>query len=321
MPQMLRFVIALLLAVATTTLAWVSCADVHDIRRSMALLSAAAYCNPALVETWTCLPCINFTKFNPAPSKVVSLFDAKTDTQGYVLFYMSGGLDVVFRGSASLQNWITDMKALPLKQYPPWSNKTRDPYDVGVPSVHPGFLEAFLSVRDQMYAAILQLCPGICTRKCTIQFAGHSLGAALAAMAQVDYTLFMHDMCGASSYPAVSSGVWTFGEPRVGDEIFSKLYWHKNLVHCRVTHAADVVVHLPPSALGYLHEGNEEVFFFNSSDSGGGNTLCACDPSGPHWEYACEDPRCSDGVKDVEYNTQDHVNYMGYAISNMCMAT
>lgn len=301
----------------TRSPAWLLCVDTDHARSLFALLSAAAYCNPAMVETWTCLPCLNYTALSPAPAKVVPLYDPATDTQGYVLLFRNGGMNVAFRGSVSLLNWITDMKAQPVKPYPPWFNKTRDPY-VGVPSVHPGFIEAFLSIRDQMYQAILSLCPGVCTKQCTVQFTGHSLGAALAALAQADYALSIQDKCGPTGYPMKPLGAWTFGEPRVGDEIFAKLYWHMNLVHCRFTHRGDVVPHLPPMLLNYTHEGLQEEFYYNNSGESDQVTECSCSPEGPRWDFGCEPPQCSNGVPEASLNVEDHLSYMGYPISNMC---
>ncbi len=75
----------------------------------------------------------------------------------------------------------------------------------------------------------------------SVWFAGHSLGAALAALA-------------ADRYPG-TAGVCTLGSPRVGDwhfaESYSKRFGARAL---RYVNDADVVTHLPPP-MPYKHAG------------------------------------------------------------------
>jgi triacylglycerol lipase len=77
----------------------------------------------------------------------------------------------------------------------------------------------------------------------TIWFTGHSLGAALATIAS--------DRFGAGK----AAGLYTFGSPRVGDDVFKASF----TVPCyRFVNNTDVVPHLPPPALlaNYTHVGD-----------------------------------------------------------------
>lgn len=85
-----------------------------------------------------------------------------------------------------------------------------------------------------------------------ITVTGHSLGAALATIAAVD--IFV-----AKNISTESVTLMTFGCPRVGNIFFSE-YAEKNLGHVwRITHAADIIVHLPLMTLGFYHLGPEVI--------------------------------------------------------------
>ena len=64
---------------------------------------------------------------------------------------------------------------------------------------------------------------------------GHSLGAAAAVLAALDYQF-------QSSSKAT---VYTFGQPRVGDHSFSQQVQKKTEEMYRVVHASDIIAHLP----------------------------------------------------------------------------
>jgi triacylglycerol lipase len=110
------------------------------------------------------------------------------------------------------------------------------PWDRPGQFVHLGFKLALDRVWDTLTARLASLTPAR-----SVWFTGHSLGAALAALA-------------ADRYPA-TAGVCTLGAPRVGD-------WHFAASHSgrfgarslRYVNDADVVTHLPPP-LPYQHAG------------------------------------------------------------------
>lgn len=124
---------------------------------------------------------------------------------------------------------------------------------------------------------------------------GHSLGAAVAALCAVEL--------GASSqslgFPI--AGVYTYGEPRVGNDQFAKFYMTGTQVSWRVTHWRDIVPHLPPEAFGFHHTATE-VWYTEDQ-----NNYTVCDDSG-------EDPTCADQLFEA-VSIDDHLLYMGIAIA------
>jgi len=75
---------------------------------------------------------------------------------------------------------------------------------------------------------------------------GHSLGAALAALAVARW--------GEAGRPG--SGLYTFGQPRTGDSTFARNFDFAFRPHAfRIVNDLDVVTRAPPRALGYEHHG------------------------------------------------------------------
>ena len=99
--------------------------------------------------------------------------------------------------------------------------------------VHGGFKGAFLDIRDALIGALHSHAPNL-----PVWMTGHSLGAAIAVLA-------------ADTIPE-TKGVYTFGCPRVGDQIF---VGHFNArfqsQSFRYVDDHDVVTHLPPEPLGW----------------------------------------------------------------------
>ena len=117
-------------------------------------------------------------------------------------------------------------------------------------------------------------------RDAPIFITGHSLGGALATLAAVD----VHQTYGLNS-------LITFGEPRVGNQQFSD-FFKPVVTNYRVTHYADIVPHIPLTAQGFYHEGDE--VWYNSAMSS--YQICA---------YG-ESSKCSNSLLPTSYNTGDH---------------
>lgn len=85
---------------------------------------------------------------------------------------------------------------------------------------------------------------------------GHSLGGGLAvlAAAHIAYNL---------SVPI--EAVYTFGEPRVGNQAFREFYNQGAHVSWRITHWRDPVPHVPMEMLGFRHISTE--VWYDSEDS------------------------------------------------------
>ena len=142
-----------------------------------------------------------------------------------------------FRGTepTNVINWLTDTDVM---QRP-----------LGEGRVHQGFYANLQAVWEEISEKLEDVKPGT-----QLYITGHSLGAAMAVLAAAKLT--------ADGNPTLQKalrGVYTFGQPAVGDEAFAdgctfadRLYRH--------VYAYDVVPCLPPSWDGrFLHFGREYV--------------------------------------------------------------
>jgi len=145
-----------------------------------------------------------------------------TDTQVRVEQISEGRYVVLFPGSASAQDWLTNAKVRKTK----W----------GEGKVHRGFAHAFKSVADSVQDAIP---PGA-----IVLIAGHSLGGALATLC-------------ADAFQDIwrLEAVYTFGAPRVGNSAFARSYNNNILSErtARIVNAHDPVPHVPWVLGTYRH--------------------------------------------------------------------
>jgi len=137
-------------------------------------------------------------------------------------------LQVAFRGSRNVANWATNFSA------------SLVPTQVGdlQGSVHQGFQDAYLLVRDELHAKALNcLAEGQAGqgRPPLILVSGHSLGAALATLVAYDFACTLRQ--------EVRTITW--GSPRVGDAQFVASYQAAIRATARFVMKADVVPRLP----------------------------------------------------------------------------
>jgi triacylglycerol lipase len=164
---------------------------------------------------------------------VVRFYDVD-DTQAYLLT-MEAAAVVAFRGTQpdDLKDWLTDADVV----------LTAGPLGM----VHTGFLKALNDVWVQVVSDVR----ATGTRDLPLYFTGHSLGGALAVLA----TAKMLQM----NLPV--AGVYTFGQPRVGDGVFCRNYdsdFENNTF--RFVNNLDIVPRVPPRILNYNHVGRFEFF-------------------------------------------------------------
>ena len=138
---------------------------------------------------------------------------------------------IAFRGTADLRNWLTDLDCnkMPLR----WA----------AGRVHRGFNVALESVAEPLDHAIA----ANETRR--IWVTGHSLGGALAML----FALRLQVRRRISV-----AGLYTFGQPRVGNAVFSQAC--DSILKSRafrVVHADDVVPRVPWLLGSYRHAGHE----------------------------------------------------------------
>jgi hypothetical protein len=167
-----------------------------------------------LVEILESLGLVSWTGFNATGTGTVAF--AAIDSE-------SGGAFVVFRGTApgDIKDLATDLNVRPVA----WA---------GGGNVHAGFASAFASVCTKIETWLEQH-----AARSTLTLAGHSLGAALATLAQSRWQ---------------ASRLVTFGCPRVGDEKFSATIVNANSV--RHVGCCDVVCNVPPAGTWYADSGS-----------------------------------------------------------------
>jgi triacylglycerol lipase len=190
--------------------------------RLLALASAAAYCpNPGL---------------GPQPlGEPLCLESAATSTR--VLIWRCGEhIVAAFRGTVDLRNWLTDLDC----EFAP-ENGCR---------VHAGFAEALESVREKTLEGICQMAQA-CQARPKLWLTGHSLGGALAML----LAWRVRERYRRQPF----SGVYTFGQPRVGNAAFCARYDESGLRGStfRIIYRADIVPHVPFLLGSYRHAGRE----------------------------------------------------------------
>ena len=190
----------------------------QNLAAHLSYLCQLSYTPPANIE-------YNLTEYS-----IVHIEDKETDTQGFIAID-DKTLTVVFRGSTTVQDWITDLNTS-------FTSFMDDPELVA----HEGFSEAYLSVHDQVREVVDQHLDK------KLYVTGHSLGAALANLSFV--ALSYNEAVGFD-------GLYTFGCPRVFSEASTG---HLNSsfkdVHYRVVNNNDIVTHIPPEITGYSHWGH-----------------------------------------------------------------
>jgi triacylglycerol lipase len=160
-----------------------------------------------------------------------------TDTRAVIYQPTEQDLVVAFRGTRSLRNFVTDLRA------------RRVAFPAGGPGraeVHEGFQRALDSVCAALHSSVQQLAGGPGSPRLWIT--GHSLGAALAKLFAMRCQLAI-------------AGVYTFGEPRVGNAAFRDHY-NALLKSCtfRVVDGEDFITRIPWLLGMYRHSGTE-VFY------------------------------------------------------------
>lgn len=165
--------------------------------------------------------------------------DEDTDTQAFV-----AGDDkkiiISFRGTeGKISDWATDAKLLKKT----WIEANP------LGEVHSGFYGALSSIWNDIVKEVNLLR----TNNQSIWITGHSLGGAIAVLAAATFEM---------QTPRIGiSGVYTFGQPRIGNHEFSRNY-NKTLKKrtFRFVNNNDVVTRVPPQIFGYSHVGKLKYF-------------------------------------------------------------
>lgn len=147
---------------------------------------------------------------------------------------------VSFRGTeGKLADWATNLQV----------NKEYLKGAKAQGKVHEGFYKGLCSVWAEVDKEIKRLS----NNDQTIWFTGHSLGGALATLAAAELK-FQDD-------PYDFQGLYTFGQPRVGDNDFARLFNKFLKKKCfRLVNNNDVVSRVAPRIMGYSHIGMLKYF-------------------------------------------------------------
>ena len=159
-------------------------------------------------------------------------FLSRRDTEGYIAAN-EHIIIVAFRGTepTHLRDLLSDAQF----------HKVQGPLG----EVHRGFLHAFQLVKDDMVKAIQRLRNK--SNPQSLWCTGHSLGGALAVVAAAQLLVDGHKV----------NGLYTFGQPRVGDETFATECARRMAgQHFRFVNNNDTVTRVPPRALAYAHAGD-----------------------------------------------------------------
>jgi triacylglycerol lipase len=183
-----------------------------------------------------------------------TLCDPRTDAQALIRD-LKDCVVVAFRGSQAPVDFVQDAKfALASDE---------------VAEVHAGFLEDFQAIGGPVVARVKALLAAHDTFR-PVYVTGHSLGGALAILCAWEFV--------RQKIPV--AGVYTFGQPRVGNSTFAALYDRRLADKTwRLVNANDLVPRLPGVLLGYRHCGQEILL-----TTGGGYLV-----NPPLWQKALSD--------------------------------
>ena len=174
----------------------------------------------------------NIIKTKNAELYEYSSFFEFDETQGFIASTGKKML-IVFRGSDSLKDWVTNARF----------KKRVLPYDVmnSRIRVHSGFIEAYHLIRDFIHAHIETHKPE------EVIVTGHSLGGALAILCALDieYNFDVKPKC------------IVFGCPRVGNLHFKRSFNRRIPDLTRVVNGCDIVTRIPSIFMLYFHAGRK----------------------------------------------------------------
>lgn len=140
------------------------------------------------------------------------------DNQGYAY--------VVFRGTKSASDWLSDAE----------SHQDHTTLSQPPSQVHHGFLSLYQSLQKTLLATLKEVSP---LKQITVT--GHSLGSALSTLAALDLIQTF----------TVPVAHYNFASPRVGAPEFAQYYNALNLPTFRIVNCEDLVPQVPPSAAGH----------------------------------------------------------------------
>lgn len=294
-----QVVLALILLVSTSA----SYNESHAIE--LAHIAGATYCHPEQLTNMTCGGQCSYLKPRGWSTFFSAIFPNAGTTLEYSLFVNTQTSDIVvsFRGTTDSVQLMWEILLFQGVHYKLQSLPNN-------PLVEDYFYSAYRDVLRSSMQEQLKKARALYPNY-QVSFTGHSLGAALTAIAATD---------------AVYSGivekgkvlVYTFGSPRVGNPDFNAAFTGAMKEVYRLVHHKDLVPHVPPcipnlsgdcikSGFGELlwfpyHYGNQ--VFYDSPDGNPG-TQRYCDE---------EDSTCQNKYSLITADISDHGHYVGIRV-------
>lgn len=146
--------------------------------------------------------------------------------------------------------------------------------------VHVGFYEAYQEIAHEIKAQVQTILSKY--RDAVIHVTGHSLGGALAVISSLDLRV---------TFGKVDQ-LYTYGQPRVGNQPFADYLAQQIPSLYRVVHYADLFTHLPPlTMIDYRH---------------GGTQIWYDEPMAKYQVCTAEDPKCMDSLPESKLTPADH---------------
>ena len=234
---------------------------------SQALLSArlcgSTYFSCDMTDAWEVTARLE-EECEAAGLRLIRELHGGADEYAFVAQEPSGRVSVVFRGSCTLKNVLTDIDmvrghyaeketaaellaratGMPLKEL------------AGGPmTLHRGFVEAYLALREDLLETLGDLAAQFSPRAeelLEVHVTGPSMGGAMAMLAalELDYRRQHHGLGVARPQ------TYTFAAPRLGDKLFADLYtrtFPEPADHWALQAPSDAVPHLPFAAWGFRH--------------------------------------------------------------------
>ncbi|GAA5795377.1 lipase prepro protein [Helicostylum pulchrum] len=202
-----------------------------------AAVASTAYCRTVVPNgSWSCKNCLEYI---PDGQLLTTFGSILSDTSGLVIRSdAQKTIHLVFRGTNSIRQSIVDLIFIQ-KDYPP----------VPGAKIHSGFYDSYKENLDQYFSLVQEQLTE--HPDYNIVISGHSLGGAQALLAGLN--LYQRD----ERVTPDNLKIYTVGGPRVGNPEFAHYVSSTNIPFFRSVGRRDIVPHLPPQILGYLHAGVE----------------------------------------------------------------
>lgn len=221
-------------------------ADAYDQNTAELLqaLNTATLCPTHNVQAWNCSRCANTTYFerhfrfapheirlieaggptNSGESALLALV-APDHNRRWIVTSVRGTVDAI------IEDWVEDLELW----QEPFDRRERSPFSGA--KVHAGFLKSWRQLHGNGLVSAVENArnewPGY-----RLVITGHSLGGSVAA-------LMAAFLAASNSEEEQQPLIYTFGQPRVGDTKFAKVYHTLLPASKRVVHNHDIIPHYP----------------------------------------------------------------------------